>query len=94
MTLPSLLETSMAEKRTILPLSLPPRGLNREESAVYIGVSPSKFDEMVADGRMPQPKLIDKRLVWDRHELDAAFSALPHRNDPGHPRDVFDECRV
>jgi predicted DNA-binding transcriptional regulator AlpA len=82
------------EKAGILPLSLPPRGLSRVQSAEYIGVSPSKFDEMVADGRMPQPKPIDGRVVWDRHELDAAFGELPHRNGPAHLPDVFDECRA
>ena len=33
---------------------------------------------MVADGRMPGPRPIDARKVWDRLELDAAFSDLPH----------------
>jgi predicted DNA-binding transcriptional regulator AlpA len=50
----------------ILPTSLPPRGLRREEAAAYIGVSPSTFDKMVADGRMPIPKRINARTVWDR----------------------------
>ena len=58
---------------------VPRRGLSRDESAMYIGISPSKFDELVADGRMPQPRIIDRRMVWDRYELDAAFSALPHK---------------
>jgi predicted DNA-binding transcriptional regulator AlpA len=58
-----------------------PRGLRREESAMYIGISPSKFDAMVADGRMPKPKLIDSRRVWDVHQLDAAFEALPGGED-------------
>ena len=57
--------------------TLLPRGLNREEAAEYIGVGVSKFDEMVRDGRMPTPKEIDSRRVWDRHRLDAAFEALP-----------------
>ncbi len=60
-----------------LPVSLPPRGLNRVCAAAYIGVSVAKFDEMVADGRMPGPKTIDARKVWCRHGLDQAFSALP-----------------
>ncbi|MBT3989072.1 MAG: AlpA family phage regulatory protein [Rhodospirillaceae bacterium] len=55
------------------------RGLNRKEAANYIGCSASKFDEMVVDGRMPQPKQIDRRLVWDRHELDTYFDELPRR---------------
>lgn len=55
----------------------PRRGLHRVEAAVYIGISPSKFDEMVTDGRMPHPKRIDGRTVWDVRALDIAFEALP-----------------
>ena len=57
-----------------------PRGLSREEAAGYIGVSPSLLDQMVADGRMPQPKAINSRIVWDRRELDPAFAAIPNRD--------------
>ncbi len=64
-------------KPDILPHSLPPRGLSRVIAAEYIGVSVGKFDEMVADGRMPTPKRIDARKVWDRMALDSAFTALP-----------------
>jgi predicted DNA-binding transcriptional regulator AlpA len=71
-----------------------PRGLSRVQAAAYVGVSPSKFDEMVEDERMPRPREVDKRLLWDRLELDEAFSALPHRNGPDQIGDVFDECRV
>ena len=53
------------------------RGLNRVESAEYIGVGASKFDAMVLDGRMPQPKQIDSRRVWDVRALDKKFEALP-----------------
>ena len=55
-------------RRTVsrLPLSLTPRGLSRGQAAEYIGVGVTKFDEMVDDGRMPRPKRIDGRLVWDR----------------------------
>jgi predicted DNA-binding transcriptional regulator AlpA len=63
--------------RHVLPASLPPRGLSRVEAAQYIGVSPSLFDEMVKDGRMPPPKPINTRKVWDRLRLDQAFEALP-----------------
>jgi predicted DNA-binding transcriptional regulator AlpA len=65
----------------VLPLSLPPRGLTREQAAAYVGVGPTKFDEMIQDGRMPKPKRIDARVVWDRHKLDMAFAALP--DEPG-----------
>lgn len=55
----------------------PPRGLSKEEAARYIGVGVTKFDEMVSDGRMPRPRVIDRRRVWDRLALDAAFTDLP-----------------
>jgi predicted DNA-binding transcriptional regulator AlpA len=54
-----------------------PRGLTRGQAACYVGVSPSLFDEMVKDGRMPQPKRINTRTVWDKRQLDEAFAALP-----------------
>ena len=49
---------------------------------MYIGVSPSKFDQMIADGRMPKAVIIDGRRVWDRHELDIAFDALQEKTIP------------
>ena len=54
-----------------------PRGLRREEAAKYIGVSTTKFEEMVKDGRMPPPKHIDGVRVYDVTQLDAAFDKLP-----------------
>jgi len=50
--------------------------LSRVQAAEYIGVGVTKFDEMVSDGRMPRPKRIDGRTVWDRIKLDEAFDAL------------------
>ncbi|WGD29861.1 hypothetical protein AncyloWKF20_19240 [Ancylobacter sp. WKF20] len=69
-----------ARRAEILPPSLPPRGLSRVVAAAYIGISPPLFDEMVRDGRMPSPKLINSRIVWDRVALDRAFEALPQRD--------------
>ncbi|MGX5773918.1 helix-turn-helix transcriptional regulator [Methylorubrum zatmanii] len=54
----------------------PRRGLNRVEAARYIGVSPTKYDELVRDGRMPRPKRIDGCVRWDIRQLDAAWDAL------------------
>jgi predicted DNA-binding transcriptional regulator AlpA len=56
---------------------VPRRGLSRDESAMYIGVSATTFDKLVADGRMPQPRRIDGRKVWDIRSLDLHFDALP-----------------
>jgi hypothetical protein len=49
---------------------------------MYIGVSPGKFDQMLADGRMPGPRRIDGRKVWDIRDLDMAFDALPREDGP------------
>jgi predicted DNA-binding transcriptional regulator AlpA len=45
-------------------------------AAAYVGVSPSKFDELVSRGVMPKPKRIDRLVIWDRYQLDAAFDSL------------------
>lgn len=66
-----------------LPDSLPPRGLDRQQSAEYVGVSCTKFDEMRADGRIGPPKQVDGRIVFDRHRLDKDFSGLPDAGPPG-----------
>lgn len=55
----------------------PRRGLNREQAALYIGVSVTSFDKMVAIGRMPGPVRFGKRRVWDLHQLDNAFHGGP-----------------
>jgi hypothetical protein len=44
---------------------------------MYVGISPSKFDQMVDDGRMPGPRRVDCRKVWDVRELDLCFDDLP-----------------
>lgn len=75
----------------ILPPSLAPRGLSRAQAAAYIGVSASLFDGMVADGRMPPPKTVNARRVWDRLALDAAFSLLPNAESEKGERNPWDE---
>jgi predicted DNA-binding transcriptional regulator AlpA len=71
----------------ILPQSLSPRGLSREQAAAYVGISPSLFDALVKDGRMPAPKRINSRTVWDRLQLDEAFTALPSNDTAVNPWD-------
>jgi predicted DNA-binding transcriptional regulator AlpA len=69
-----------------LPPGSLPRGMSRVQAAQYVGVSASLFDEMVTDGRMPKPKTINSRVVWDRNRLDEAFEDLPDK-DSGNPWD-------
>lgn len=54
----------------------PRRGLSRVDAALYIGVSPSMFDQLVKQGTMPKPLHLGARVVWDIRALDAAFEAL------------------
>lgn len=80
--------------KSILPLSLPPRGLSRLEAAAYIGVSATKFDSLVSDRRMPSPKKIDGRYVWDIRRLDAAFDRLPDRDGSDDTEDRWGDLAV
>jgi hypothetical protein len=61
---------------------VPRRGLSRTEAAIYLGISPTKFDELVKDRRMPRARMIDCRKVWDVYELDMAFDELPREGSP------------
>lgn len=46
---------------------------------------------MVADGRMPKPKKIDGRVIWDRLRIEAAFTDLPNVENAVNPLDrMFD----
>lgn len=76
----------MADRADILPRSLEPIGVSREVAAASIGVSPTLFDQMIRDRRMPSPKVINSRKVWDVEEVRRAFKALPSDGD-GDPPD-------
>ena len=54
----------------------PRRGLDRDEAAIFVGVSISTFDGMVHDGRLPKPIELDGELVWDLVQLDRAMDRL------------------
>jgi predicted DNA-binding transcriptional regulator AlpA len=60
------------------PTYPPPRLIGREAAAAYIYVSPTTFDEMVDDGRMPPARILGgRRRAWDVRELDEAVDRLP-----------------
>lgn len=79
-----------------LPLVQPPVriGLSRAEAAEYIGVGITLFDQMVTDGRMPKPKLINSRKVWHRDQLHAAFAALPEEGHTPTPPSPWNDLSV
>lgn len=68
-------------RQAALPRSLPPRLIERASAAAYIGISVSKFDELVRDGRMPPARRIDSKKLWDVRALDAAADCLPSDGD-------------
>jgi hypothetical protein len=68
---------------------LPRRGLSRDEAAMYLGISASKFDELRKDGRIGPAKCIDGRKVFDIRMLDNVFDALPEET-----RDSGDDWTV
>ena len=81
--------------RELAPSALRPvprRGLRREEAAMYVGVSPSKFGRLVEDGRMPRPFAIDGCQVWDVRALDAAFDVLAGIDQA--PSSEWDDVRL
>lgn len=72
------------------PFSYAPRGMNRVEAARYVGVGTTLFDQMIADRRMPKPTQVDGRVIWDRVQLDIAFTALPKQGESR--RNYFDRA--
>ena len=57
------------------------RGLGEDEAAVFIGVSPSYFRELVERKVMPLARRLGKRRIWDIRELNTAFDQLPREKD-------------
>lgn len=75
----------------VLPLSLAPIGLNREQAAAFVGFSVTLFDEMVEDKRMPKPRMGNSRVVWDVDELRIAFKRLPRQGGDNDDANEWDE---
>ena len=72
--------------KAIIAARLPVRrGLDENEAAVYLSLSPSFFRKLVADGQMPRPRIIGGRRIWDIEELDLAFKALPREGGDHDP---------
>jgi len=61
------------QPRIVVPLK---RGLGRVDAASYVGIGVTMYDQLVREGKFPQPVHIRGRLVWDVRELDLAFERL------------------
>lgn len=72
----------------VLPSSLPPIGISREQAAALVGIGATLYDKCVEAGTMPGPRMIFGRLVYDVEEVIRAFRALPHKAGKG---DLDDE---
>ena len=66
----------MNRRVTSRAASQPRRGLDHDEAAIYVGITIATFDQMVGDGRLPQPTEFDGELVWDLVQLDRAMDRL------------------
>ena len=56
------------------------RGFSRLEAAAYVGISPSKFDELRKANRLAPAKTLDGRLIFTVERLDEFLDALPDEN--------------
>jgi hypothetical protein len=61
------------------------RGLDENEAAVYLSLSPSFFRQLVQQKLMPRPRVVGGRRIWDVEELDLAFKALPREGGETEP---------
>jgi predicted DNA-binding transcriptional regulator AlpA len=69
------------------PITAFGQGLRRDRAALYVGVSATKFDDLVARGIMPKPRRIDGCVIWLRDSLDAALFALDDGTEAASPYD-------
>ena len=65
-------KTKTAATSQLVTLGLPPRVLELELAAAYVGLSASAFLDAVNVGHYPKPLSDGRRRQWDRHALDAA----------------------
>lgn len=58
-------------RRSDAPLPFTPRGMRAGHAALYVGVSPSAWRELVRRGEAPSPIYLSDRIpVWLREDLD------------------------
>ena len=59
-----------------------PRGLRADDAASYLGMSKTKFLELVDKGTIPRAFTIDSIKIWDRFDLDAVIDAAKEVEAP------------
>jgi hypothetical protein len=68
-------------------LSLPRFALRRDEAAASLAVSPTKFDESCADGRMPRGRKIDGVVLWCVQEVREHWERMKDGEQAKNPFD-------
>jgi len=68
-------------------LILEPRLVAVGPAAAYIGISATKLQSMVREGRAPTPRCIDRRRLWDRRDLDEFVNSLEYDGGDSAVRD-------
>lgn len=59
------------------------RCISADEAATYLGISRRTLERAVESGELPPGiRLGKRRVVWDRHALDAYLDQLVRRDQP------------
>jgi predicted DNA-binding transcriptional regulator AlpA len=62
-----------------LPPGVVPFAVSRETAAELLGISSGTFDKLVKSGKLPEPREVESRILWDSAEIRAAWRAMPRR---------------
>ena len=66
-------------KRGVSPfaVSFPHIGISLDKVALALDVSPNTVLRMVEEGRLPRPRIWNRRKIWRVAEIDAALAEWP-----------------
>lgn len=65
------------------PITWMPLALCRDAAAETLSIGTTMFDELVKDGKLPKPKRLKGRVLWDSRRLAEAWDAIEEDNDWG-----------
>ena len=65
-----------------LPPGIIPFAVSRDTGAALLGISGGTFDKLVRAGKLPEPREVESRILWDAKEIEAAWRAMPKRGQP------------
>jgi predicted DNA-binding transcriptional regulator AlpA len=78
----------MTARKSAIPLtSRVTAYVSREQAAAELQISPSTFDDLVASGHLPKPRLIGGIMRWRWQDVDSAIC----KDDAASPEPYFRE---